>query len=123
MKGKIFLLPFVVLLLSLVSCSESESGADSLVGCWSSKRFNPDMWKVFHLYPNETGSVEYCTPDTCFRKDEFTWRGTGNELFLTYKNSSTDKYYYCLDDGILDLFDSENEYEGSYNRKRDCHLI
>ena len=119
MKGKFFLLPFVALVLCMVSCSEPQ--CDSLVGCWSSKRLSPDMWTVYHLKADGTGRVETYTVDACFNEKEFFWKYTAEELLLKYGDISVDRFYYCLDDVILYLYDSEREYVGSYHKKRDCH--
>ena len=119
MKRKFFLLPFVALVLGLVSCNEPEF--NSLVGCWSSKRFTPDMWTVYHLKADETGIVEYNTPDTCLTKEEFTWRTMDEELFLIYEGGATDSFLYSFDNSRLHLYDSENRHYGSYHKKRDCH--
>ena len=119
MKRKFLLFPFVALMLSLVSCEEPEF--NPLVGCWSSERFNPGGWAVYHLISDETGSVEFYTLDTCFKKDEFTWRSTDRKLLLTYKDKTIDTYYYSLDYGVLELYNSERVYDSSYHKKRDCH--
>lgn len=119
MKRKILLLPFVALMLSLVSCEEPEF--NPLVGCWSSERFSPDGWVVYHLNYDVTGMVEFYASDTCFKKDEFTWRSTERELLLEYKDKTTEIYYYSLDYGVLVLYNSKRVYDSSYHKRRDCH--
>ena len=79
------------------------------------------MWTVYHLKADETGIVEYNTPDTCLTKDEFTWRTMDEELFLIYEGGVTDCFFYSFDNSRLHLYDFENRHYGSYHKKRDCH--
>ena len=118
MKKMLFVLPCLALMLSLLSCREHE--CDSLVGCWSSKRFKPDLWSVYHLHSDGAGRVEVFAPDTCFWEKEFVWRNTEQELLLTYKDGTAGIYYYSLSDCVLVLHDSVKIYEGSYHKQRDC---
>ena len=119
MKKMLFVLPCLALMLSLLSCREYE--CDSLVGCWSSKRFKPDMWSVYHLHSDGAGRVEVFAPDTCFGEKEFVWRSTERELLLEYKDKTTEIYYYSLDYGVLVLYNSKRVYDSSYHKRRDCH--
>ena len=79
------------------------------------------MWTVYHLVSDGTGMVEIRTPDTCLKEDEFIWRSTDEELFLIYKDRTEDVYHYILSNLVLRLYNSEYVYEGSYNKKRNCH--
>ena len=70
------------------------------------------MWTVYHLKADETGIVEYNTPDTCLTKEEFTWRTMDEELFLIYEGGATDSFFYSFDNSRLHLYDSENRLIG-----------
>ena len=111
MKKKFFFLPFMALVLSLVSCEKFE--IDSLVGYWG----NSSM--VYEFYSDKTGRYWYATG----YKYHFSWTCTDTQLFLIHEESENDLrpridlYYYTLSGNILSIYDSDNKYKGSYRKK------
>ena len=108
-KNYLYLLPFLSIMLCLVSCYEPFQ-TQSLVGRWedsgSAYVFNSNKTGVKYYKESLYGYYEYWKTEY-----DFTWTNSNNQLFMTITtdgyDSSPKMYYYDIVDDYLNIYLSD----------------